>query len=172
MGNYHGKAGFDTFSHHRSVAQTPLRFVCRSLSAPRRPLRPDQRTAWMNPLPGAGRNGASPLWFEHASALSSTFPRRPGPRPALPPARHGGQRACGETGRNPLPDCPTLRRSTSRLMQLNSIKSADLIQTGNQACACRDTGPRQRSVWTGTYRVKPVKPSRRSPNAVASPYAA
>jgi len=26
MGNYHGKAGFDTFSHHRSVLRRPFRF--------------------------------------------------------------------------------------------------------------------------------------------------
>jgi coniferyl-aldehyde dehydrogenase len=34
MGAYHGKAGFDTFSHHRSVVGSDLPFSLTSIAAP------------------------------------------------------------------------------------------------------------------------------------------
>jgi aldehyde dehydrogenase (NAD+) len=37
MGGYHGKAGFDTFTHHKSVLRRPPAVTCRPCTRPTRP---------------------------------------------------------------------------------------------------------------------------------------
>jgi len=149
----------DTFSHHRTC-QTPLphsRRVRLSRPTSDASAMSEQRQAGLDERPQRlWRNGAFAYGARHC-VLTRCPATAPWSRPARWARRPPGRRKAVVNRAKPLP-IASVRRSTSRLMPAQPDQERRLNPNGRPSCACRRPGPRQRSVWTRTYRVKTVKP--------------